>query len=89
MVPRKPVINRAPDDFEGSPMPAASPIFYRRNFAFVRRAVETAQVSMALSLGLLLVACSRGEAQGGHGGGPPPAPVTVQAVSVADVPVVF
>ena len=70
-------------------MPAASPIFYRRNFAFVRRAVETAQVSMALSLGLLLVACSRGEAQGGHGGGPPPAPVTVQAVSVADVPVVF
>ena len=70
-------------------MPAASPIFYRRNIAFVRRAVETAQVSMALSLGLLLVACSRGEAQGGHGGGPPPAPVTVQAVSVADVPVVF
>ena len=72
-------------------MPAASPIFYRRNFAFVRRAVETAQVSMALLLGLLLVACSRGEAQGGQGAGPPPAPapVTVQAVSVADVPVVF
>ena len=70
-------------------MPAASPISYRRNFAFVRRAVETAQVSTALSLGLLLVACSRGEAQGGHGGGPPPAPVTVQTVSVADVPVVF
>ena len=44
---------------------------------------------MALLLGLLLVACSRGEAQGGHGAGPPPAPVTVQAVSVADVPVVF
>ena len=70
-------------------MPAASPIFYRRNIAFVRRAVETAQVSMALLLGLLLVACSRGEAQGGQGAGPPPAPVTVQAVSVADVPVVF
>ncbi len=70
-------------------MPAASPTFYRRNFAFVRRAVETAQILTAFLMGLLLVACSRGEAQGGHAGGPPPAPVTVQTVSVADVPVVF
>src|SRR6188768_1376045 len=44
----------------------------------------------ALLLALGLAACSRGDAQGGHGaGGPPPAPVTVETVRSANVPVVF
>jgi len=42
-----------------------------------------------LLLALGLAACSRGDAQGGHAGGPPPAPVTIEPVRVADVPVVF
>ena len=44
----------------------------------------------ALLLAVGLAACSRGDAQGGPGaGGPPPAPVTVETVRSANVPVIF
>lgn len=51
------------------------------------------QFSLALVAAFALAACSKGDAQSGHGpgggGGPPPAPVTVQAVKTADQPVVY
>jgi membrane fusion protein (multidrug efflux system) len=53
----------------------------------------TSRRSLRLSLVLsavVLAACSKGGAEPGPGaGGPPPAPVTVQSVKTADVPVVF
>lgn len=55
------------------------------------RAPATAVLAVAAALVVVtLSACSRGDAQeGGHAGGPPPAPVTVQTVALADVPVVY
>lgn len=47
---------------------------------------------LAVAAGVALAACGKGGAEPGHGpgaGGPPPAPVTVQTVKTADVPVVF
>jgi membrane fusion protein (multidrug efflux system) len=50
----------------------------------------TAAAALALLAALALVGCSRSDAQGAPGaGGPPPAPVTVETVRSADVPLVF
>jgi membrane fusion protein, multidrug efflux system len=46
--------------------------------------------TLALCIALALAGCTRSDAQGGPGaGGPPPAPVTVETVRAATVPVVF
>ena len=57
-----------------------------------RRTSRHAPATLALFIALTLAGCGRGDAQGGAGGqasGPPPAPVTVETVRVANVPVVF
>ena len=56
-----------------------------------RRTSLHATATLALCVALTLAGCGRGDAQGDHGGagGPPPAPVTVETVRTANVPVVF
>jgi len=44
---------------------------------------------VAVAAATVLTGCSPSDAQQGHGGGPPPAPVTVEKVALADVPVVY
>jgi len=46
-------------------------------------------VMASVAAAALLVGCGRSGAQDGHGGGPPPAPVTIEKVALADVPVSY
>lgn len=46
-------------------------------------------VLSSVALATMLAGCGPSGAQQGHGGGPPPAPVTVEKVALADVPVVY
>ncbi|MES2959011.1 MAG: efflux RND transporter periplasmic adaptor subunit [Pseudomonadota bacterium] len=58
--------------------------------ALASTAGTAAAALLAFGAVLLLAGCGRGEAQGGPGaGGPPPAPVSVETVRAANVPVVF
>lgn len=61
-----------------------------RDQAFAPSAGAAAAASLALLAALALAGCSRSDAQGAPGaGGPPPAPVTVETVRSANVPLVF
>lgn len=56
----------------------------------LRDALARLSVVLAVAAAFGLAACEKGAASSGPGaGGPPPAPVTVQPVKTADVPVVF
>ena len=55
----------------------------------VARPIFMAAVLASLLSVAGLAACGRGDAQGGHAGGPPPAPVAVETVRIANVPLVF
>ncbi|WP_325427505.1 efflux RND transporter periplasmic adaptor subunit [Aquabacterium sp.] len=46
-------------------------------------------VMASVAAAVLLVGCSRSGAQDGHASGPPPAPVTIETVALADVPVTY
>lgn len=55
-----------------------------------RRALAWPLLTLAsVAAAALLVGCGRSGAQDAHAGGPPPAPVTIERVALADVPVAY
>ena len=71
-------------------MPVQGSVSLPNRSTLIHTARRVAVAVLALAASLWLAACSGSEAQGGPGaGGPPPAPVSVQTVRAADVPVVF
>ena len=71
-------------------MPAYHPVATHDRPATHPAGSTAAALWLAFSVALSLAGCKRSDAQGGPGaGGPPPAPVAVETVRTANVPVVF